>query len=410
MKFFFFLLPFVFFLQTRIPIANQFHGNDYEIIFVYVRDIIVLGFTGLGVYRHGRPIWNWILQLKWFLVWFCLLFLFSVLSSVTAIDPVVALYKTIMLLLYATFAVTIGWYIRTQHTGYSWSSVWILPFVCIAIMAAYEMSTGQSMGLWLLGNWDFSVLTPGIARAQFLGQTILRPYTVFPHPNVLGGVALIFAVLFITLLAQSERKSRVYIGILCTWFLVLISFSRSAWIAGVMGLLFTLLVRRRKTHIPRLMIALGCMSLLIIIPYISQVSVHEPAISERVELIDKSIDMIQENPLLGVGNGNFTLALKELRPVERQLFLQPVHVVWLLVASELGIVAGIIYFVGWAGLLGYALRIMKNVQAVSVAAIWGIIGIISLADHYWWSLPVGNATWWLVLGISLSMIQSEQSL
>lgn len=411
MKFLFFLLPLVFFLQTRIPIANQFHGNDYEIIFVYVRDIVVLGFTGIGLHRHGQLIWRWLLQRKWVLYWFILLFLFSIVSSITALDSVVAVYKTANMVLYCVFAVTLGWYISTENNLSSWLRWWAIPFLCIVGMAAYEVITGQSMSLWIVGNWDYSILTPGIARAQFFGISFLRPYTVFPHPNVLGGIALVFGILFISLSGNNMKKSRlIRIGILSTWFLTLVSFSRSAWIAGVVGLVLALFAKRRNIILSRSVLIAVVVSLLVIIPYVSQISAHDPAISERVELIARSIDMIQKDPLLGVGNGNFTIALKEFRSAERQILLQPVHVVWLLVASELGIIAGIIYAIGWLGVLRDAVRSSQRTIALFVGILWCAMGIISLADHYWWSLSVGNAVWWLMLGISLSVIQSKQQL
>lgn len=413
MKFIFFLLPFVFFLQTRTPIANQFHGNDYEIIYVYVRDLVVLGFIGAGISFHAHAIWKWLLPKKWFLVWLVVFFVCTLVSSFSALSVAIALYRTLIIGVYGVFAITLGWYLQTKNKLSSWLMLWVVPFVCIACMAVYEIVSGQSLGLWVVGNWDFSVLTPGIARIHFFGHTLLRPYTVFPHPNVLGGIALVFLFLFVTFLPAHEKLGRFsvrHIGIFCGWLLVLISFSRSAWVGGILGLVTVLIQKRNEVRVPRWVFILGVSSLVIVIPYISQVSVHDPAISERLELMKRSWDMILEQPLLGVGNGNFTLALKDFRTAERQILLQPVHVVWLLIASEAGIITAFIYVMGWVAILGVLLRNREDTQSIVLVAIWGVIGIIGFADHYWWSLSVGNAVWWLIVGLSLSMIQSKESL
>lgn len=349
------------------------------------------------------------MQRRWLFVWLTAFLCCAVMSSLFAFSTVIAVYKTVALGVYGVFAVVLGWYLQTEKNFSSWLTLWIVPFVCIAVMALYEVITGQSMGLWIVGNWDFSVLTPGIARVQLLGHTILRPYTVFPHPNVLGGISTVFAVLFIFWLNSNKEKSWLKtLSILSTWLLVLVSFSRSAWIAGIIGLVIFLVIKRRHVYVSRPILFFGGISLLVIIPYISQISIHEPAVSERIELMERSIDMIKSKPLFGGGNGNFTLILKEFRTAEKQLLLQPVHVVWLLIASELGVITAIIFILGLAWLLRDIVTLRDEKAKLTLGIIWVIISIISLADHYWWSLPIGSAVFWLMLGISLSMIQSKQ--
>src|SRR3990167_538799 len=61
----------------------------------------------------------------------------------------------------------------------------------------------KSLGLWFLGERNFSVDTPSIAHVYIFGKQLLRPYGTFPHPNV---AAAFFAVGFIILSARKGSK------------------------------------------------------------------------------------------------------------------------------------------------------------------------------------------------------------
>ena len=74
-------------------------------------------------------------------------------------------------------------------------------------------------------------------------------------------------------------------------------------------------------------------------------SMADVAVTERFALTGYAIEMIAARPLLGVGAGNFSLA--ELLPPVNANYVDPVHVVPLVVAAEAGIPAGL----AWLGLI-----------------------------------------------------------
>jgi len=77
---------------------------------------------------------------------------------------------------------------------------------------------------------------------------------------------------------------------------------------------------------------------------------------------------------------------------------QPVHNLWFLVWSEIGIF-GLLFFVA---ILFYILKfnIQHSTFNIHFLLLIAII-MLGLFDHYFWSLYFGVMVWWLVLGLTL---------
>jgi ATP sulfurylase len=62
---------------------------------------------------------------------------------------------------------------------------WLPVSVVISALIAFlQIIFGRDIGLWILGERDFSLSTTSIATFNWYGQIFLRPYATFPHPNV----------------------------------------------------------------------------------------------------------------------------------------------------------------------------------------------------------------------------------
>ncbi len=404
----FFLLPFVFFLQTRIPLGRRFYANDYEMFFLYIRDIVVVAFCVAVLLHHRQEFAVWVKSLGWKLWWILGLIAFSFLSVVMALDPLLATVRSVNLAVYAFFALCVGWYSTTHKITTTWWYAWVVGCFTVGVLAVFEVLFGHSLGVWILGNWDYSVVTPAIARATFLGKTFLRPYAVFPHPNVLGGVAAVWLLLFAWRYLKGKNGS-VLLGFGISWLLVIISFSRSVWLGVFIAGLWCAVLLRKTIPFSRIFLGGIVLSLLIIIPYILTLSTNDPSVTERRELLQRSIQIINTHPLTGVGNGNFSVALKAYRTAEQRLLLQPVHNVPLLVMSEIGIVAGIWFLGGWLLLMRDIWNTPRSMSKVFIIGIWIVISVTSLFDHYWWSLSIGNGMVWLVVGFTICAIAAHDT-
>ncbi|GIV97408.1 MAG: hypothetical protein KatS3mg057_2065 [Herpetosiphonaceae bacterium] len=202
------------------------------------------------------------------------------------------------------------------------------------------------------------------------------------------------------------------IGVLAA---LLLSFSRSAWLATALVLppLLCWLALRRRDLRRSLALAMGGAMLLLLagaILFAGQLSVRlnpsstpteTRSINERGALIAVALQTIADHPLVGVGAGNFPLVVEA---VNAPAFPQPVHNVLLLLAAELGILGGALWFWLWvapAMALDERLR-QTDPWPVVLAGAWLALGIIALWDDYPWGLEPGR-----LLGVSLLAATSK---
>ncbi len=409
-QFLFWLLPFVFFWQTRFPLFNQYQISDYLIGFVYVRDVVV-GLFVLAVIAGGKgEFWRWVVSKRWFVVWCVGLILFSALSIIPAPLVSVALFRTVFLGLYCLFALCFGYVLVTLYKdNQRWYGWWNIPFVVIAVLSSYEVIMGRSAGFQFLGEWTFSLTTLDIATVTIGTTTFLRPYATFPHPNVLGGVSVVFLTVLLYQWHQQQNPSKwALMGLAVLWFLVIISFSRSAWLGLILvfGLYVSKSLQDRTKRRTALMLLIGVC--IFALPYFLRLlDSTDPSVIERVELVNQALTLIKTYPLLGVGNGNFVIALEETVWKVYPIIKQPVHIVWLLVVAEIGVIGGLWFLGGWIYTL---LRIIKNTihkNKYVIVSMFGIVFVTAFFDHYWWSIPIGQALFWWIMGYSLSVLQWE---
>jgi O-antigen ligase len=178
----------------------------------------------------------------------------------------------------------------------------------------------------------------------------LRGYGLTAHPNLLGGM---MAVLLLVLLAQWRRHQSWQQVILAAGLAVgslglLVSFSRTGWLAFVSGLLFWAWSsgERSKSLWPPRAVWLPLLTVpLFLLLYHDLVFnrwfhlgtlIEARSIQERVRDAQVALQLIAAQPWIGVGAGNALEAAQALRADATV-----VHNVPLLVMVELGLLGGI---------------------------------------------------------------------
>ena len=238
----------------------------------------------------------------------------------------------------------------------------------------------------------------------------------FPHANVFGGFLALAIVLLLPDLGRRDRwryAMRVIWAI--AWAEIFLTFSRAAALAAVVGCIVWLAPSLHRTDARRFalrLIAIGGVGLIAGLALAGPVLLGrfapvtstptEPAVSQRLLLIQIAARFLQTSPVLGVGAGNFSLA--ELLPPTDAAMVDPVHVVPLLVAAEAGIPAGIAWLVlvlagPFAALPRRFLQDEATRYRLAVAA---SLLTLALLDHYLWTLPTGQSLFWLTLGIGMA--------
>jgi O-antigen ligase len=115
--------------------------------------------------------------------------------------------------------------------------------------------------------------------------------------------------------------------------------------------------------------------------------------SDRLGLMRASFKMIKENILTGVGLGRFVANMGDTVPRSSNgiLLLQPVHNVFLLIISEIGLIG--------FGLFSTLLYFFFKNKEWSLRLIMCLVAIfiIGMFDHYLFSLPQGLVLFLLIL-------------
>jgi len=414
-----YLLLFSLFFQTRFALFGKIHFIPYLIPFIYLSDLFIIFLGSLTVLNYFSQ-FKAFLQNLWqsnkhlLILWFLFL-ITAAFSNLQAQSPLIAWFTLLKVILFSFFALLISFFISQKIV--SFRNLWLslnLGLLLESFIAIGEFITKKSLGLQLLGEWQFSIFTPGIAKTIIFGQEFLRPYATFPHPNVLGTIMAILAIVNLyfflaglhpvqgaTLLADN-LSNRKYHVLSLFFFLVfslttLLSFSRTAWFCYLTLILIILLIQKIPVV---LKILSGLLISITIVVLIKGILLHLNAlpVSQRFDLSTASLRMIKNHPL-GVGLSNFILHLQPFGSIlfPNRLF-EPVHDLWLLVTAEAGI-AGLIFFGTW-----FFLVLKKSFLDKNFSGLIMLLGIFltSLTDHFWWSLQPGLLFFWLTIGVVLA--------
>ncbi|MFZ2190049.1 MAG: O-antigen ligase family protein [Candidatus Magasanikiibacteriota bacterium] len=223
-----------------------------------------------------------------------------------------------------------------------------------------ETFTSKWLGLVAHPVWEAGT---SIIQSDSIGRW-LRAYGSFSHPNVFGGylVIIIVTLLYCYIVKIGEQR-RIFINllffILYPLFLTALffTFSRSAWLSFFI-ILLSFIVIAIKQYFKNLKqsFIIYHLSFIIIILFsilffpLIQTRVFSQSISEvrsvteRVSGYHEAWKIFKQDPLLGVGAGNYTLSLYRLDKWQPGWVYQPVHNVGLLVLSELGLVGVSLFF------------------------------------------------------------------
>ena len=282
----------------------------------------------------------------------------------------------------------------------------VIPFWIIveSFLALAQVVKGGSLdGLWWwLGERRFLLGNLGIAEIRVVNKAWVRAYGTFSHPNSLAGFLLLAWVYFKKRNEKGEKeneklKTKVWKWIV-NWSAVLgiiLAGSRTVWILSILMLI---LGRGNKKGESKKNIFGKILIGMVVVAMILGIVKNEYELknflggwdkegwTKRVSLAVSAKKMFMDSPFFGVGKGNFVAVLPKYQGNDI-FWLQPVHNIFLLVFSEIGIFGVILLY----KLLG---KIRKKD--------WQILGIIILSgivDHYWVTLAQNSWLIAIILGL-----------
>jgi len=263
----------------------------------------------------------------------------------------------------------------------------------LLLVTSQIMNHGSLQGIWyFLGERSFSLATPGIAKISLQGIEVIRGYGTFSHPNSLAGFYLLLYgfVSFYQPFIKYHILRIIFLTIVMV--LILFSFSKIA-ILGLLGIIIYASLKNR-TH------CFICRASQLVVPivlggiFLSGVGDQE-SIDKRLWLATSSFHIIREHLLTGVGLGNYLIAQSTFSIPYSYFFLQPVHNIFLLITSEIGVL-----------FVFYLLYLLRE----NIIKLWktpvGIIVILTIIytgmmDHYWLTLQQNMLLIPVVFGLLL---------
>lgn len=292
---------------------------------------------------------------------------------------------------------------------------------CIAV---FQYTKQSGLGLKYLAESPINLITTGVAKIDVDGTKIMRAYGTFPHPNVFAAFLLI-NIFFLYYIWTTKKHSfakncLLMIAYFVFLFALLLTFSRVViFITLCLSLFYFAIIlwqaikNKDKSLLKRLIFIFFVLTILCLV----FISLAKPEVFSHFKLSSKSesfvlrkhynetaLSIIADYPLLGVGMGNFVWNLRIMFNLLADWTHQPVHNIYLLIASETGLISLIVFLMFVFILIKKLLVILKNSKKyyftlTTLLFLMAALLLVGLTDHFLWTLQQGQIMFWLVLGL-----------
>ena len=283
---------------------------------------------------------------------------------------------------------------------------WIIIESFLAL--AQVVKGGSLQGIWWwFGERRFLLGNLGIAEMRVGNEAWVRAYGTFSHPNSLAGFLLLAWIwwrksnLPPAPFFDKTGENKFIVNRIFYWVVnwsallgIVLAGSRTVWVLSILILIQETRNEKQelKGVVEKVLIGIGLVTMVLRIvgnEYELKSFLggwDKDSWSKRVSLVVSAKNMFIDSPFLGIGNGNFVSVLPKYQ--EKNIFwLQPVHNIFLLILSEIGIF-GVVLLCKMFGKIR-----KKNWQ------ILGIIIVTGMLDHYWVTLPQNFWLAAIILGL-----------
>jgi hypothetical protein len=294
-----------------------------------------------------------------------------------------------------------------------------------SVVGIGQFLLNHSVGLFALFESRVATDIAGTAKIILGTHEQIRAYGLFPHPNIFAGFLIfsIFATAFLllqshyTYIFNQSRVSARFVKVLLSLFLffqilaLFFTVSRTAIVALFLAIIYYWTITR--LHTIRMvwkgaLLIIGVLSFIALLYYtVNLTSLLSQSLEERLVFLEISERMIHSHFISGVGFGQFVLYMQEFSPYLLEPWrYQPVHMVYALIFSELGIVGILLFFfflhthTSGYGIQNSTLRSLPFYPYF--AAVFFAYLFIALFDHYFWDILQAQIYFWLVFGITFT--------
>lgn len=281
--------------------------------------------------------------------------------------------------------------------------------VVFGVIGIFQFYYQRSIGglFYILGERSFTTDTIGISVVNFLGVERLRMYSTFPHPNSLAGYAGVATMLLLV----SYKKKIIKSGKVLFWLSILIlvivlflTFSKTVYISIIVVACMYVLFKMNKQLFKKItktlflvIVVLSFLFSIISFPVLNEGKYK--TVSERVVLANVAGKAFSENIFTGVGMNSYILQLSQRDvPTNVRWLLQPVHNIYLLMLSEMGLPLFIVTVIA----LFKVLTMTLEIKSLLIFPYLFIL-ITGALDHYWLTIQQNQ----LIAAIVIAVIIRE---
>lgn len=369
---YFFIFLFIFFLPTQF--GKHFFFNfsyifgvriDYLAPTLYLIDLLFFFLLIINIKKIVFLLFN-----KKFLIFFIL----SLINLAMSLNKWVAFYYFLRI-----FQVIFIYFIFKKNQIKKKSFLLIIFFSTLlqfTIVSLQLINKGSLQGVfYFLGERFYYQGLPGVAKVFFNGKEIVRPYGTFSHPNSMAGFYLLLYFYFINLKFLDWFLLKNLLFFLLA-FLIFFSFSKiSISVFLILNFLFFI---KKKGNCHLCLFSRFFIFLLMFFVFIS-FNGDPLSFKNRLTLIKDSLLIIKENPLFGVGLGNYLIAQNKIKKYlyYSPITNQPVHNIFFLLYAQTGVLS----FIGLFLIKDLLFKKIKKNPYLFLA-----LFLTGLFDHYWLTL------------------------
>jgi O-antigen ligase/polysaccharide polymerase Wzy-like membrane protein len=343
----------------------------------------------------------------------------AIFTSFFAIDPSLALYHSLRLILMDAFYL----FTLNEIRNLAWATVPLaFQIVVQAGVGILQFSQQHSLGLQQFGEYELDPLWSGVSVVLADGLRLLRAYGLTDHPNILGGCLAFALLLRSARFAQARPRAKLLTAVVVPLGAVglLLTFSRTAFLAMGAGVIFTALIFWRtwqRESLRQFALLHGLAAIFVLLAAFQNAyalgvrlnpnstaanALEARSLDERAALDQAANRIFADRALTGVGLGVTPQAVRAYYPIF-DFYYQPAHITLLDAAVETGIFGGLFYFVlmiaPWAALWINRARLVWSPALIGASAVLLAITIVGFFDYYTWLLVPGRLWQWMTWGL-----------
>lgn len=375
---------------------------DYLIPTIYLQDIIVLLIIGFYIYDYfntSKGTLKSLLQsiFNKRLLW-PPLFIFSVfLSTLISNLFVISLYGFARIFLYYLLFLYIVNTVDLKKDLSNILKMFVMSMSLVSVLGLFQFFTQGSVfnNYLFFGEQPYSFSTKGISLENLFGYTVVPAYGLFRHPNIFGGLLSLCLLVVYSKLHISKGYKLLFLLLASA---LLVTFSLLSIATFVVSILFYNYVFNRDGNKKYLTVALTILLVLFsVVPLVaSNFSFLSSNVSllRRTNLMTGSFELLKNNLMYGIGINTFTKYIgSSLFDMGAIRFDQPVHNMYVLILSETGVIAFVLF------LFFIISSVYKSLKEPLLAILLFQLLLLACFDHYFWTIHQSQLLFWIILGL-----------